>query len=195
MRHLHRAFFLLLSLGIGVGQVGATSGILAGIAVVDITPPLGGQTIGYGSLHPTDGINNPITARVLVLESGETSVAIVTWDFCVASSPWLHAQLPELGIDRLLLLNTHTHAGPHLDQAGFPSNEIPLRATTERKVLEAIKEAKQKLFPAFFAAGEGSFNSATTDWFVSRKGLLLLISIIPSGFPMDRWIRLSVCFG
>src|SRR5687767_9980042 len=85
--------------------------ILAGVTVVDITPPIGGQTVGYGSPQPTDGINHPVTARVLYLESAETAVALVAWDLCVASSPWLHTQMAELGIDRLLLVNTHTHAG------------------------------------------------------------------------------------
>jgi hypothetical protein len=130
--------------------------ISAGVAVVDLTPPLGGQTVGYASPAPTDGVNYPITARVLVLQTGGTSVAIVAWDFCVATSPWLHARMPELGIDRLLLLNTHTHAGPNLDQADFPAKDTTLRSATERKVLEAIKEAKAHLFAASFAAGEGS---------------------------------------
>jgi neutral ceramidase len=74
----------------------------------------------------------------------------------VASSPWLHSQLAELGIDRLLLLDTHTHSGPDLDQADFPSTENRLRAATEQKIFDGIKEAKKNMFPAFFAAGEGS---------------------------------------
>ena len=134
----------------------ASSGISAGIAVVDITPPLGGQRLGYASPPPSDGVNHPITARVLVLASGETTVALVTWDLCVAGSPWLHEQMKELGIDQLLLHNTHTHSGPNLDEENFPAKDDQLRAATERKVLAAIKEAKQAMFPAFFAAGEGS---------------------------------------
>ena len=151
-----RTVVLLSAVLIGGGLSDARAGIVAGVAVTDITPPLGGQIVGYGSPQPTNGINHPITARVLFLESGETSVAIVTWDLCVAGSPWLHEQMAGLGIDRLLLFNTHSHAGPNLDQPDFPSKENPLRATTERKVLDAIKEAKAKTFPALFAAGEGS---------------------------------------
>ena len=131
-------------------------GISAGIAVVDITPPLGGQRVGYDAPPPSDGVNYPITARVLVLASGDTSVAIVVWDLCVTDSPWLHTQMRELGIKQLILLNTHTHSGPDLDEKDFPTKGETLRATTERKVLAAIKEAKEHLFPAYFAAGEGS---------------------------------------
>lgn len=149
-------FALLFGAFSGLALPALSAAISAGIAVVDLTPPLGGERLGYGSPLPSDGVNHPITARVLVLESGGTSVAIVTWDLCVANSPWLHAQMADLGIDQLLLLNTHTHSGPNLDQADFPSKDNPLRATAERQVLAAIKEAKLNQFPAFFAAGEGS---------------------------------------
>ena len=147
---------LLFATLTGFALAAGSTGISVGLAVVDITPPLGGQRLGYAAPLPSDGVNYPITARVMVLESGDTSVAIVTWDLCVATSPWLHGQMPELGIDRLLLLNTHTHSGPDLDQEDFPSKANRLRSVTEHKVLEAIKEAKQKMFPAFFAASEGS---------------------------------------
>jgi hypothetical protein len=134
----------------------ASAEISAGIAVVDITPPAGGHSEGYAPKETTDGVHDPITARVLVLKSDQTSIAIVVWDLCVFNSPWLHHQLAELGIDQLLLLNTHTHAGPNLDEAEFPSKTDPVRTTVEHKVFEAIKEAKKNMFPALFAAGEGS---------------------------------------
>jgi neutral ceramidase len=130
--------------------------VMAGVAVVDITPPVGGHLIGYGSPNPTDGVQFPITARILLLESGATSVAIVVWDLCVHNSPWLHEQMAGLGIDRLLLLNTHTHAGPHIDEPDFPASGTTLRAGIEQKILAAIKEAKQQMFPASFTVGHGS---------------------------------------
>ena len=134
----------------------AVANVSVGIAVADITPPLGGTRVGYGQPTPSDGVQFPITARVMIIESGDTSVALVVWDFCVASSPWLHERVAELGLDRLLLLNTRTHSGPHLDQPDFPAPGQTLRAATEQKVLAAIKEAKANLFPASFVAGEGS---------------------------------------
>ena len=155
MNPLCRFFILFFGL-IGFGHSTLVADISAGVAVVDINPPIGGQIRGYGSPLPTDGINDPLTARVLVLESSDTTVAIVTWDLCVATSRSLHARVAELGSDRLLLLNTHTHAGPNLDQPNFPSATSPLRASTEQKVLDGIRDAKQKMFPAFFAAGDGS---------------------------------------
>ena len=132
MKFLRRPLILFCGMLITSWLPAASSGISAGIAVVDITPPLGGQRLGYASPPPSDGVNHPITARVLVLASGETTVALVTWDLCVAGSPWLHAQMKELGIDQLLLHNTHTHSGPNLDEENFPSKDDQLRAATER---------------------------------------------------------------
>jgi neutral ceramidase len=170
-------FCLLISASVAQAEISA------GIAVVDITPPAGGLTAGYAPVIPTDGIHDPITARVLVLQSGQTSVAIVVWDLCVFNSPWLHEHLAETGIDRLLLLNTHTHAGPSLDQPGFPSKENPLKSMIEPKVLEAIKEAKQHLFPAFFAAGEGSIQLGYNRLVRQPEGFALTYFDNPERIP------------
>ncbi|RJP22448.1 MAG: hypothetical protein C4527_21780 [Candidatus Omnitrophota bacterium] len=148
------AGFILLLLS-GAPDLDAAA-IYAGLAKVDITPPIGGQTTGYSSAKPTDGIHDPLYAKALVLQSGEKSLAIVTWDSCVFTSPWLHEQMPDMGIDHLLLLNTHTHAGQNLNQGDFPSAEKPWRKTVEERTLAAIQEARQNLFPAYFAAGKGS---------------------------------------
>lgn len=147
----------LVTIVIGIDTLQTDAGqIYAGIAQAEITPPTGGRTTGYSSAQPTDGVHDPIYAKVLILKSDETTLAIVSWDTCVFNSPKLHESMSELGIDRLLLLNTHTHAGPNLGQTDFPSSENPWRNTVEERTLAAIEEAQQNLFPAYFAAGEGS---------------------------------------
>lgn len=130
--------------------------ILAGIALADITPPIGGETTGYSAAKPTDGIHDNVSARVLVLRSPQQTIALVSLDLCVFNSPWLHEQMPKIGIDQLLVLNTHTHAGPNLNQNDFPSAEKPWRRTVEERVLAAITQAQQQLFPAYFSASEGN---------------------------------------
>jgi hypothetical protein len=59
-----------------------------------------------------------------------------------------------IGVDRLLLLNTHTHAGPKLSQDDFPSPENPWRDTVDQRLLAGIKQAKQGMFKGYFAAAE-----------------------------------------
>lgn len=128
--------------------------IRVGLSTVDLTPPIGGLTRGYSSAKPTDGVHDPISARVMVLESGQKCVALVVCDLCVYNSAWLHNQMGAIGVDRLLLLNTHTHAGPKLSQDDFPTPDEPWRDTVDQRLLAAIKEAKQEMFRAFFKASE-----------------------------------------
>lgn len=130
--------------------------IYAGLAQADITPPIGGRTTGYSSAEPTDAVHDPLYAKVLVLQSATQTLAVITWDLCIFGSPWLHEQMDSIGIDQLLILNTHTHAGPNLNQMDFPSEEQPWRRTVEERTLQAIQTAKNKMFPAYFSVGQGN---------------------------------------
>ena len=126
-----------------------------GVSKTDITPPIGGGTTGYSSAPPTDGVHDPVEARVLVFQSDEITVALVSWDLCIFNSPWLHERKNEMGVDILLLANTHTHAGPNMRQESFPTPEAPWRRTVEERTLEAIKQAQSSLFDASVVAGIG----------------------------------------
>ena len=128
--------------------------VRVGLSTVDITPPTGGLTQGYSSAKPSDGIHDPVSARVMVLESDQECVALVVCDLCVYNSAWLHKQMESIGVDRLLLLNTHTHAGPKLSQDDFPSVEEPWRDTVDQRLLGAIKDAKRAMFKGYFKASE-----------------------------------------
>ncbi len=128
--------------------------IHVGLSQVDITPPIGGLTTGYSSAKPTDAIHDPVSARVLVLQNELTCIALVVCDLCVYNSPSLHAQMKSIGVDRLLIMNTHTHAGPKMNQDDFPTTDKPWRDTVDERLLTAIKDAKQNQFKAFFVASE-----------------------------------------
>ena len=128
--------------------------IHVGLSQVDITPPIGGLTTGYSSAKPTDAIHDPVSARVLVLQNELSCIALVVCDLCVYNSPSLHAQMKSIGVDRLLLMNTHTHAGPKMNQDDFPTTDKPWRDTVDERLLTAIKDAKQNQFKAFFVASE-----------------------------------------
>ncbi len=141
---------------ISVSLDGYTKGIMAGFAKVDITAPTGGINMGYSSAKPTDGVHDPVFAKVLILQSTDTTAALVSWDVCEFQSPWLRDQMEAVGVDHLLMLSTHTHASQNLNQKDFPSEDTPWRRTVEERILETIIKAKQDLFPAYIAAGQGS---------------------------------------
>ncbi len=130
--------------------------IQAGTAQVEITPPIGIPMWGYASrTEGAQSVHDPLMAKVLILQSTETTVAIVSWDVCEFQSPWLHDQMQSIGIDHLLLLCSHTHAGPDLAKP-FPSADKPWLKTIEERILHTIKQAQQDMFPAYINADEGS---------------------------------------
>ena len=55
--------------------------IRAGLAEVEITPPLGSPMWGYGSrTEGANGVMDPLMAKVLILQTTETTAALVTWE-------------------------------------------------------------------------------------------------------------------
>lgn len=135
--------------------------IQAGTAWTDITPPLGCPLWGYDARKEgADGAIDPLLAKILILKSADTTIALVSWDVCEFQSPWLRDHIGELGIDELLLLNSHTHSGPNLFLDDFPSKEKPWKRTIEERILAAIEEAQKNLQPVYIAAGYGSIQLA-----------------------------------
>lgn len=131
--------------------------ISAGLAQADITPPLGCPMYGYASRKEgAVGVLDSLKARVLILKSEETVVALVSLDLGEFQSGWLQDRTHEMGIDYLLLLCSHTHAGPGFNRDDFPSPEKPLRRIAEERILKAIRAAQRDMFPAYITAGQGS---------------------------------------
>lgn len=90
----------------------------AGVATIDITPPIGYRMSGYFYERPSTGIHDPLQAKALVLLKGETKVA---WVFCdlvgiapTDSSPARAMASNRTGIPRenILVAATHSHTGP-----------------------------------------------------------------------------------
>lgn len=152
----------------------------AGTSKVDITPaPHTAVTLTGTPLEPRDSL----FARVLLLDDGETSVAIVSLDLIVfASQKVCDEAKAKFGVDHVILSATHTHAGMNPrgmwikppeqpdwtrlprapgDVIDWPAlSADPWYAATEAKVIEAIGRAVKTKFPARIVSGKGSFESA-----------------------------------
>ncbi len=153
--------------------------LMAGTAKVDIAPP-DGEAIDILGKKMRGG--QPLYARVLVLQQGDTKVAIVSVDLIIFASPKvIEESKAKWGVDHVLLSASHTHAAPVpdgmvikpplgdwtrspkdpgaiIDWPGLSSD--PWYAATEEKIIQAIGEATKTMFPARVAAGEGPFVSA-----------------------------------
>ena len=152
----------------------ARADLVAGAAVRDITPPIGGMMGGYGDrgLNVSTGVHDPLMAKALVLKDDgrtgvrlgeskafpDTALAIVTMDLVGVPSksiaPIREAVREKAGIDELMLLASHTHSGPDTGFA-MPSTEKPWSKVFEEKVIDAVVSASEAAAPVRYGVGTG----------------------------------------
>ena len=132
----------------------------AGVAKVDITPPLGVLMWGYfNRLTGAEGTLDPLYARVLVLEAGGKRIAYVDMDLGRTFGPASLDRMREAakknsGIHYVMLQATHTHAGPVImDQ--YPSGTPEWETAALGKIDQAIHEAQQHVVPVRMGVGYG----------------------------------------
>lgn len=92
--------------------------VRAGVAVTDITPPLGYRMSGYFYERLCTGIHDPLHAKALVLRQGGTQVALVFCDLVgvagEVTAKIRRAAAGKTGIpaEHIAVMATHTHTGP-----------------------------------------------------------------------------------
>jgi neutral ceramidase len=138
----------------------SAAALMAGVAKVDITPPVGTQMWGYfNRLKGAEGTIDPLYARVLVLEAGGQRLAYVDLDlgrtFGPASLDRLRAVAKQSsGIDDLIVQATHTHAGPVVMDV-YPSGTPAWETAALNKIEKAIREAQEHAVPVRIGTGYG----------------------------------------
>lgn len=154
---------LLFSMALGLVAAGGRSILAAtteaGVARVEITPPVGYPMGGYQARQgPSTGVHDPLYATVLWLSADGKRVAIVSCDLRSFPSPRVVEQARARGLaDHVLVVSTHTHSGPITwEDRTWPRPDRSWFAETEEKILQAIAEAASRRFPARLAAGSGS---------------------------------------
>jgi len=146
----------LLVLGLAASLPGAT--LRAGVAKVDITPPVGVPMWGY-TLRDSTGTLDPLYARVLVLEVDDKRLALVALDlgrcFGHDSLERLRAAVRQSsGIAYVLAAASHTHSGPVIQDAY--RNGIPAWETVVLdRIAKAIDDAHQHAVEARLGTGYG----------------------------------------
>ena len=140
-------------------------GMIAGIGRVDITPPPGLGLAGYGlEGRRATGYRHRLYLRALFLEDGRGErVAFVVADLPFVSA-LVHRRAAQLlaprtgiGVDRLLLSATHTHAAPgHVEDgrlqnrwgSGVPGYDSVLAGWLARAVARVVTQAVDGALPA-----------------------------------------------
>ncbi len=145
----------------------------AGVAVVDITPPIGYRMAGYFSERFNTGTHDPLQAKALVLRQGHEQAALVFCDLLGISrqiserARQLAAEKTGIPAANLLIAATHSHTGPLYmgalrqyfhdravaDKGADPHEKIDYPAVLAAKIAEAIGKAANSARPVVLSAG------------------------------------------
>jgi neutral ceramidase len=136
----------------------------AGVAKADITPPPGLAMYGFldriNDNKLSTGTLDPLCARVLVLEAGDTRLALVTLDLGRTFNEGELAQLRQevksaAGISLLIVTASHTHSGPNILDV-YAGDRAPAWETVAiKKIVAAVVEACGHLVDARIGTGRG----------------------------------------
>ena len=163
----------------------------AGVAVRKITPaeliPISG---GMGAPEMPDGTKGDLFARALVLEKGDTRVAIVSIDnlgWPAYLGDRSRKLIKSIAPENILIGVTHTHSAP--DAYAFPDENGNTAADLEyldwcvKQVADAVNEAVSKLEPASLktavaeAKGKIAYNYYAPELYDPRMGVIQAIAL------------------
>lgn len=130
----------------------------AAVAKVDITPPEGVPMWGYSDRKgPARGRLDSLYARVLVLEVGSQSLALVTVDlgrsFGPASLAWLRKATSE-DVSIIMVAASHTHSGPVI-QDEYPKGTPAWEQSALENIVKSIVHARAHLVDVQIGTGYG----------------------------------------
>jgi Neutral/alkaline non-lysosomal ceramidase, N-terminal len=151
----------------------AADPIEAGVAVVDITPPIPFRMSGYFEERLSTGVKDRLHAKAIVFRQGDQSAALVFCDL-IGMPPDVSTQARQqasnatgIPVDHIAVTATHTHTGPlffgslrnqfherSIKRLGKdPYETIDFPAELVAKIVAAVAEAKSKLQPVQLKSG------------------------------------------
>ncbi len=149
------------------------SELTAGLAVIDITPPIPYRMSGYFNERLSTGISNPLRAKVIVLGQGNERAALVFCDI-IGISPDVSLRVrrqaaEKIGIPatNILIAATHSHTGPlyfgalrkHFhdlavaEQGSDPYEKVDYPSELVSKIFKAVTQASEAAKPVRLKAG------------------------------------------
>jgi neutral ceramidase len=148
-------------------------GLEAGVAVVDITPPVPFRMSGYFMERVSTGTKDPLNAKAIVFRQGDELAALVFCDLVAvplavtAPARKKASEATGIPVDHIGIAATHTHTGPlYFDSlrnyfheravarhGEDPYEKIDYPAELVTKIVAAVVEAKSKLRPVELKSG------------------------------------------
>jgi hypothetical protein len=160
--------------------------VRVGAAVRVITPdPLLPVSGGMGVPKPSREKRGELTARAVVFQKGDTSVAVVSLDllgFPSVLGDRVRAKVGRIPGQNILIGSTHTHSAPDCyafpDGKGGHAGDLAYISSVCDKAAEALNEAIDRLRPATIkvatgeAQGKIAFNYYAPDLYDRRMGVI-----------------------
>lgn len=152
--------------GARISVIARGSGPLsAGLGVATIEVPLGAPIAGFPHLsYRSDGAD-PVTARALVLSSGDVRVALVEAEILLVPDTLraaVLARLQDLPLSGVMVTATHTHASPGgywenliAERSGLGPYDPRMRDSIANAMARAVRIAATGLGPARLSVGRG----------------------------------------
>jgi hypothetical protein len=148
----------------------------AGMAEVDITPPIGCRVAGQFEEHLSTSVHDPLKAKALVLQQGPEKIAMVFCDLVgldLAISTNARAMAGEktgIPVGHIVIAATHSHTGPlfndiresYFHRAAIarygedPHETVDYPKFLISQIVKAIVQANNSLAPAELDAGIGT---------------------------------------
>ncbi len=138
------------------------SALRAGAARMVMTPPLGCHISGYYHDRIADDIRDDLYAKSIVLESSDSSLAIVVCDVIglpkedVDRARARAQELTGIPSSHILVAATHTHFGPATERGYEVPREEEFMAQLPDRVASSVKLAQNRLRPALVGHASGS---------------------------------------
>jgi hypothetical protein len=143
--------------------------VRAGVAAVDVTPPMGIGMAGYYHARGADGVLDPLYSKALVLESEGERAALVVLDIISvtrAITDQARAEIQKntgLKGDHVMISATHAHTGPELanrgrrsaDQGGSQPVAVEYTEGLPKRIAESVRLANERLQSVRLSTAKG----------------------------------------
>lgn len=182
-------FGVLWALFAGIASDAFAQEFKVGVAKRVITPdPLLPISGGVGPTSPPRGKEGELTARAVVFQKGDTTIAVVGLDLLGCPSvlcDCVRAKVPRIPGKNIMLGSTHTHSAPDCygfaDGRGGHTGDLKFMDSVCVKAAEAINEALDGVKPAKLkvgtddAKGKIAYNYYAPDLYDRRMSVIQAI--------------------
>lgn len=170
----------ILVVGFVSGLSFSAMALSGGVAQRDITPPPGSTMYGYSARGATvsEGVHDPLFAKVLVLRDATTHVVLIALDLGGIPGAVMNnvreAVSRDAGLEHLLFAVSHSHSAANF-QRNFPSEAAPWSQDVERLLIEAILEANASVAPVQIGVGQGLVEEGHNRRVVKEDGTVEML--------------------